>query len=71
MPRTATCRVSACSSPAHENRPNTRWIPNARSAAPTPDYLAFVATSPDVSVVEMDSVIGRKGGKVLLQGKRI
>ncbi len=30
------------------------------------DYLAFVAASPDVPVVEMDSVIGRKGGKVLL-----
>lgn len=30
------------------------------------DYLAFIAASPEIRVVEMDSVIGRKGGKVLL-----
>ena len=30
------------------------------------DYQAFVAAAPDVRTVEMDSVIGRKGGKVLL-----
>lgn len=30
------------------------------------DYLAFMAEHPDLPVVEMDSVIGKKGGKVLL-----
>jgi len=30
------------------------------------DYQAFMAAAPDTRVVEMDSVIGRKGGKVLL-----
>lgn len=30
------------------------------------DYLAFVATHPDLATVEMDTVIGRRGGKVLL-----
>lgn len=30
------------------------------------DYLAFVAENPYIPVVEMDSVEGRKGGKVLL-----
>lgn len=30
------------------------------------DYQAFLAVAPDIHVVEMDSVIGRKGGKVLL-----
>lgn len=28
------------------------------------DYLAYIAANPDVAVVEMDSVEGRKGGKV-------
>ena len=30
------------------------------------DYLSFMAQHPDMNVVEGDSVIGRKGGKVLL-----
>jgi IS30 family transposase len=30
------------------------------------DYRTFVATAPDAPVVEMDSVVGRRGGKVLL-----
>jgi len=30
------------------------------------DFLVYVAEHPDLPVVEMDSVIGRKGGKVLL-----
>lgn len=30
------------------------------------DYLAYIAANPDVAVVEMDSVEGRKGGKVFL-----
>ena len=30
------------------------------------DYLAFVASHPETHVVEMDSVIGRKGGRLLL-----
>lgn len=30
------------------------------------DYLAFMAASPEVATVEMDTVIGRRGGKVLL-----
>lgn len=30
------------------------------------DYLAFMAAAPDTRVVEMDSVIGRVGGKALL-----
>ena len=30
------------------------------------DYLAYVADNPDLPVVEMDSVEGKKGGKVLL-----
>ena len=30
------------------------------------DFLQFTSDNPDTSVVEMDSVIGRKGGKVLL-----
>ncbi len=30
------------------------------------DFEAYIAANPDVSVVEMDSVEGRKGGKVLL-----
>jgi hypothetical protein len=30
------------------------------------DYQAFMAAAPDTRVVEMDSVIGRVGGKVLL-----
>lgn len=30
------------------------------------DFLRYVAENPDLPVVEMDSVIGRKGGKVLL-----
>jgi IS30 family transposase len=30
------------------------------------DFQAFTAAAPDARVVEMDSVIGRKGGKVLL-----
>ena len=30
------------------------------------DYLAFIAQHPDTMVVEMDSVVGRVGGKVLL-----
>ena len=30
------------------------------------DYLAFTAQNPDLPLVEMDSVEGRKGGKVLL-----
>ena len=30
------------------------------------DYKQFIADNPDVPVVQMDSVIGRKGGKVLL-----
>ena len=30
------------------------------------DYLAFVAANPDLATVEMDTVIGRRGGKVLL-----
>jgi IS30 family transposase len=30
------------------------------------DYLAFMAAAPDIRVVEMDSVIGHIGGKVLL-----
>lgn len=30
------------------------------------DYLAFIAENPDIPVVQMDSVEGRKGGKVLL-----
>lgn len=30
------------------------------------DHLAFVAAAPDVPVVEMDTVVGRRGGKVLL-----
>ena len=30
------------------------------------DYLSFVAAAPDASTVEMDTVVGRRGGKVLL-----
>ncbi len=30
------------------------------------DYTQFISDNPDVAVVQMDSVIGRKGGKVLL-----
>ncbi|MBI9010612.1 MAG: IS30 family transposase [Clostridiales bacterium] len=30
------------------------------------DFLAYMALNPDTNVVEMDTVIGRKGGKVLL-----
>ena len=30
------------------------------------DYMQFIADNPDVPVVQMDTVIGRKGGKVLL-----
>ena len=30
------------------------------------DYMQFVTDNPDVPVVQMDTVIGRKGGKVLL-----
>lgn len=30
------------------------------------DYLSFVAAHPDIATVEMDSVVGRRGGKVLL-----
>jgi IS30 family transposase len=30
------------------------------------DHLAFVAAEPDVPVIEMDTVVGRRGGKVLL-----
>ena len=30
------------------------------------DYLAFRAANPDISVVEMDTVHGRQGGKALL-----
>lgn len=30
------------------------------------DYLAFITENPDIPVVQMDSVIGSKGGKVLL-----
>lgn len=30
------------------------------------DFLAHMALNPDINVVEMDTVIGRKGGKVLL-----
>lgn len=30
------------------------------------DYMQFISDNPDVPVVQMDTVIGRKGGKVLL-----
>ena len=30
------------------------------------DFEAYLAANPDIPVVEMDSVEGRKGGKVLL-----
>ena len=30
------------------------------------DYLSFIAANPDLSTVEMDTVVGRRGGKVLL-----
>lgn len=30
------------------------------------DFLLFVGKNPDISVVQMDSVIGSKGGKCLL-----
>jgi len=30
------------------------------------DYLAFMAASPELATVEMDTVVGRRGGKVLL-----
>ena len=30
------------------------------------DYLSFVAAAPDLPTVEMDTVVGRRGGKVLL-----
>ena len=30
------------------------------------DFLEYVATHPDAAVVQMDSVEGKKGGKVLL-----
>ena len=30
------------------------------------DYQAFVAAAPDLATVEMDTVVGRRGGKVLL-----
>ncbi len=31
------------------------------------DYLEYIDKNPDVAIVQMDSVIGRVGGKVLLQ----
>lgn len=30
------------------------------------DYLSFIAAAPDLPTVEMDTVVGRRGGKVLL-----
>lgn len=30
------------------------------------DYQAFIATAPELATVEMDTVVGRRGGKVLL-----
>ena len=30
------------------------------------DYLSFIAANPDIPTVEMDTVVGRRGGKVLL-----
>ena len=30
------------------------------------DYLAFIETNPDVSVIQFDTVIGNIGGKVIL-----
>ena len=46
--------------PGAESRP---WMPCGRNYH---DYEVYMEQHPDTAVVQMDSVIGSKGGKVLL-----
>jgi IS30 family transposase len=60
MPR--VCMLKPRSRKPVEHKIDTR----CRIGRTHADFQAFVAASPDTRVVEMDSVIGRVGGKVLL-----
>jgi transposase, IS30 family len=60
MPRVCTLKKRACKSVEHKVDTKCRI---GRTYA---DFQAFIASAPDARVVEMDSVIGRVGGKVLL-----
>ena len=60
MPR--VCALKPRSRKPVEHKVDTR----CRLGRTYADYQAFMAAAPDTRVVEMDSVIGRVGGKVLL-----
>jgi IS30 family transposase len=60
MPR--ICKIKPRKSKPVEHKVDTK----CRIGRTYDDYNAFIATNPDVRVVQMDSVIGRIGGKVLL-----
>lgn len=50
----------------HYKRPEFKVDKGCRIGRTYEDYKAFIAVSPDLPVVQMDSIIGEKGGKVLL-----
>lgn len=60
MPR--VCTLKPRSRKPVEHKVDTK----CRAGRTYADYQAFMAAAPDTRVVEMDSVIGRVGGKVLL-----
>jgi len=60
MPR--VCRLKPRAGKPVEHKVDT----GCRIGRTYADYLSFMATAPDLRAVEMDSVIGRVGGKVLL-----
>jgi IS30 family transposase len=60
MPR--VCRLKPRAGKPVEHKVDT----GCRIGRTYADYLSFMATAPDLRAVEMDSVIGRIGGKVLL-----
>ena len=60
MPR--VCMLKPRSRKSVEHKIDTK----CRVGRTYPDFQAFTATAPNARVVEMDSVIGRVGGKVLL-----
>lgn len=60
MPR--VCRLKPRAGKPVEHKVDT----GCRIGRTYADYLSFMATAPDLRAVEIDSVIGRVGGKVLL-----
>jgi len=60
MPRVCSLKPRACKPVEH------KIDTKCRIGRTYTDFQTFMATAPDIRVVEMDSVIGRVGGKVLL-----